>query len=72
MLSYQERKQYSEKKVQVTVVRGLFTSECARLGLAAYPIIMLVPVSAASVEPASLVAHSCRVVNSSTKSEKLS
>lgn len=40
MLSYQEKKQYSEKKFQVTVVRGLFTSECARLGLAACPIIM--------------------------------
>lgn len=71
LLSYQEGKQHSEKS-QVTVAYWLFISECARLGLAAYPIILLVPVSAASVELASLVAHSWRVLNGSTRSGKFS
>lgn len=58
MLSYWDGKQYSEEKSQVTVAYQPFINECARLGLAAYPIIMLIPVSAASVDLAALVAHS--------------
>lgn len=58
MLSYQEGNEYSEKMSQGTIAYWLFISECARLGLAAYPIIVLVPVSAASVELASMVARS--------------
>lgn len=57
LLSYQEGKQYSEKS-QVTVAHWLLISESARLGLAASPIIPLVPVFAASVQLACLVAHS--------------
>lgn len=58
LLSYQEGKQYSEKKSQVTVAHWLLISESARLGLAASPVIPLVPVFAASVQLACLVAHS--------------